>query len=541
MPEQPRGTNTNRGRDQNVNNGGGGSHVNNNHGGRMVVKIYTCDHGHRGENPSSTSRRSSALPSTASSHTTPHSSPNRPHDPSSAPLSETESLPQPELSGDNCTERSHSELYESLLLSYKLGFPRWMPSPHCASDGTYYTPEIGDVGFFKSHGLPFDTLFNITQPPSSPANRDGIPDGIDPPCRLEPRDVIEEGFHSSPTALSRPEGAISRQDMTPISRLCSPIRRFFSNATIHSVFTFHLSNKEGALLMLPHGSTSRDLKNNRKLIDRAQRYWRQWYDFADRQVYLDDCQALYLITGVGRCTTWAIAAWDSITSHARDDLGLLKLTVDGTICKWAFPPSRCSTRTSRPPASNNSQSHQETVFIRGFRIDRFKRSTHSRPTGPSRQLPGVEKDGNNDGDSNSGGNDPRDPPCSGDSSSDPSSLTHPTSSGGGHSGASNPESDSLYPPGDRTAHTLELNLNLYGDEDDSNSSQVTHPCGVINKFAFALVSCLKPALLESGCAAFSHDDDWINIIQESDEKFPPEAEIIRRICSSFKFTIEGGE
>ncbi|KAK1221871.1 hypothetical protein PQX77_015310 [Marasmius sp. AFHP31] len=290
-----------------------------------------------------------------------------------------------------------------------------------------------------------------------------------------------------------------------------------------------------ALLFLPHGSTCRNLDNDTKLIERAQLYWRQWYDFADKRVHPGNGQALYLITGVRRCAMWAMAAWDSISSDARDDLGLLELTIDGATCNWALPPSRCSTQTSGPASGNDSQSHQETVFIRAFRIDRFARSTHSRPSGPSRHLPGAEKDSNSDSDSNSRGNGPRDPPF-GDSSSDPSSSTDPASSGGGHSGASNPQSDSIHPSGD-TAYTLELNLNLYNAKDDS----VTHPCGVINKFAFDLVSCLKPALLESGCAAISHDDDWIGIIQESDEKFPPGAEIIQRICSNVKFAIKGGE
>ncbi|KAK1223735.1 hypothetical protein PQX77_013387 [Marasmius sp. AFHP31] len=200
------------------------------------------------QSPSSTLGRSSTSPSsTASPHSTPQSSRGSSHNPSSTPTSGPESLPQPEPSGDNYTERTQSELYESLLLGYKLGFPRWMPSPRRVSDGTFYRPEIGDVGFL-SHGLSFNTLFNITQP-SSPANRDEIPDGVDPPCPLETRDVsVNERFHSLLTTLSRPTGAISKPDVTPIAAsFYSSIRDLFSNYTIHGVFTFHLPENEGAL------------------------------------------------------------------------------------------------------------------------------------------------------------------------------------------------------------------------------------------------------------------------------------------------------
>ncbi|KAJ8072148.1 hypothetical protein PM082_015706 [Marasmius tenuissimus] len=532
------GTHTvNRGRDQIVQNGAGGSRVNNNHGGqprtRTVVNIY--NHSHPG------GKSASSPPSVhVSSHTTPHSSRGSSRDPSSTRSSEPESTPQLELLGDNCTERTHSELYESLLLRCKLRFPLWDPSPRCTL-GEEFVLEIGDVGFL-SPGLPFHTLFNITQTSGSPANRDRIPKGFNS-CLLESQDVmLKKRFHSSSTTLFQSKGAISKQKMDPpsvISRLLSPFYSFAYNTldfhlgATSSVFTYDLSEKEGALLLLPHGSTLQKLDNTAKFMEYVRLHWEQWYSFADGQVDRNNGQALYLVTGVERCTTWALAAWDSNASYTRDDLGSLKLTVDGITgaCHWAFPPARCFTQSSDPPASNSSEPNQ-TVFIRGFWIDRANGTLQ--PSIPPSE-PGARNDDDKDGSPKSGGNSRKQPPAGGPSSGPSSTCS--TFPNDGNSGGPDPHFDSLDPQIDETSS---LGIKLYFPDESSNLlSRVTHPCRVINKFALNLVSYVKPDLLDSGCAAFSHDDDWIGVIQDSDGDFLPEVEIIRRICSNFKFTIEG--
>ncbi|KAK1235024.1 hypothetical protein PQX77_001761 [Marasmius sp. AFHP31] len=435
------------------------------------------------------------------------------------PTSDSDSSPQSGIFGnvDEEQTRTRSHIYELLLLQCGLGFPLWMPSPRCTPDGEYEL-DIGDVGVL-SHGLPFNTLFNITQSPTSPANKDGIPEGVNPPCALASRWLtIKQGYHPPETVLIRPARAISRQE---------------AQASVEfNSFTFHLSTEGGALLMLPQGGTLKRLEKTAGFKERVRHHWRQWYDFAEDQVDLDDGQALYLVTGVEKCTTWAMASWDAVPNIACDELGSLELTVDGTTgaCSWAFPPARCSTQSSDSLITNSPQSGQETIFVRGFRIDRFNGSMGLQPPGFS-SRPGKEKD--NGGGSTFRGNDLRDLP-SFDSSVNPSSSTRYECSGGGGSGALNPQSDALDPLIDNK-QILELNLNL----SDNEKNFATHPCEAINKFAFELVSHIKPALLNTGCVVISHDDDWINIIQESDEGIPPEAEIIRRICSNFKFALEG--
>ncbi|KAK1221936.1 hypothetical protein PQX77_015226 [Marasmius sp. AFHP31] len=428
----------------------------------------------------------------------------------------------PQQSEENDRGRTRSERYESLLLGCKLGFPLWVPSPRCTSDGEYYMPEIGDVGVL-SHGLPFNTLFNITQPLSSAANKDGVPEGFDPPCVLKSRWItITERNNWSQIPLFQPKRAIVDQ------------KRGVAVDGLSRVFTFDLSKKEGALLMLPSGSTLRNLENTMQFEERARLQWRQWYDYANGQMNPEDGRALYLVTGVERCKAWAMAAWDS--SYACDKSGSLELTVDVTTgaCSWAFPPARCSTEVSGSPPTQDLQSNQETVFIRGFRIDVYGQGISLCPPGLS-SRPSRERDGNSDGDSNfkSGS---RNPPSGDSFKPSSSSSTHYSFHGGGHFGTSDSQSDYLQrldPPIDATRIVeVELNANLSGDS-------ITHPCKTINSFAFELIAKTEPTLLDVGCVAFSHDEHWISTIQDSDDEFPSNVEIVQRICSKFKFTIEG--
>ncbi|KAK1219678.1 hypothetical protein PQX77_017595 [Marasmius sp. AFHP31] len=504
--------------------------------------------------------------------------PQEPAPPEAEPLVQRETT----LGMDREQTRTRVRNYEFLLLRCELGFPLWTPSPGCTSYGRYYMPvEIGDVGFL-SHGLPFHTLFNITQPRTGPANRGrALPEGVEPHCSLEPPAVtIKKMNHGPWTTLSQPRGAILEQKMEPasgksrllvslfasfalgilflpeslagrlldmlailasiapllpnssgISKLLSLLCAFASGTnrddidTTHNAFRFRLSEKEGALLMLPHGSTLQNLVYTAEFTKRIRQYWRQWCEFANEKIDLVETgQSLCLVTGVERCSAWAMAAWDSNPGIDSDSLQLGVGLADQTYT-WKFPPVRCLTQSkgSQATTPDSPQPDEETVFVRGFWID--SRNGHIKLQSPVPPEPGKGKgkdNGSNDENSESGPGGPQDSHIGGPSS-EPSSSPHSSHPGPGHSEGSNPPSDALGPP---------------IDEFDVTSSQITHPCRVINRFALDLISQIKPALLDAGCVAFSHDNDWISIIEESEEEIPPEAEIIRRICSKFKFAVE---
>ncbi|KAK1227448.1 Vacuolar morphogenesis protein 6 [Marasmius sp. AFHP31] len=414
-------------------------------------------------------------------------------------------------------QRTRSERYESLLLGCKLGFPLWRPSPRCTEGGDYI-PEIGGVGVHK-HGLPFNTLFNITQARDSPANRDGIPEGVEPPCVLGPRAItIEKEYHLPRTTFIQPEGAILEQGVQ-------------TNNESSDSFTFHLSEAGGALLMVPHGGTLQRLEKTTEFKKRVQLHWRQWYDFAGEQVDLDDGQVLCLVTGIERCSTWAMAAWDSMSSYAGGKLGSLALSVDNHTgaCSWAFPPARCSTQSSTIPATNGNSSPRETIFIRGFWIDGLIGGLALWSDTPS-----MRGGSDNSGSDSDARDCEENAPSSGGSSSKPLSSYHPSFSDGGCSKTSGQQRPDA-PTVTNETQILEFNLDFLDDD----SAMITNPCRVINKLAFEVIARTKPTLFDTGCAAFSHDEDWISIVNNSDEELPRMVEIIRRICLNFKFSIEG--
>ncbi|KAL0567322.1 hypothetical protein V5O48_014671 [Marasmius crinis-equi] len=479
--------------------------------GGAVVHVHVHECGSSKSSASTSPSRasiSSDLPAPPSSQAT---------SPSNSPPS---SATTPEESKHRAKEMTQSQRYEYLLLDCQLGCPQWKPSPRRTLDEEYM-PEIGSVGFF-SDGLPFDTLFNITLPLDSPANRDGVPEGVDPPCTIQRRWLsVDDKCHERESILFRPKGAISHQEV--------------HDRGGSRVFQFELSQQEGAMLMLPRGGTLINLDRTTKFQERIKLYWRPWYEFAVNEADLGDQQTLCLVTGVERCSTWGMAVWESNSSYVRDKPGTLELTVDGPTgaCSWSFPPARCLTRTSTPHPLVADNQPKETVFVRGFWINRSDGDIGSRRP-LSHSHSGGKKDGNGDVDDmgGGGGGGPKHPQgySRGSSSSYSRFPAQTPGSGAGNTESSN--RDSVDPPDESQVDRIALSLSAIDFDQDS------HPCQLINNFALALISKAHPILLETGCIAFSHDEDWTSIVNDSDAEFLDKKEAIRRMSTRFKFVVE---
>ncbi|KAK1221144.1 hypothetical protein PQX77_016043 [Marasmius sp. AFHP31] len=157
---------------------------------------------------SSLKSRDSRSPST--SRVTPRSSQDTLYDSTPLPSFGSEPSPRPKVRKGKERARTRSRRYEILLYECGLGFPPWKPSPPQTPGGEYIL-DIGDVGVF-THGRPFNTLFNIAEPRNHPANMDGIPEGVDPPCALEERSItVVPEYHPPRMTFFQPEGAITEQ------------------------------------------------------------------------------------------------------------------------------------------------------------------------------------------------------------------------------------------------------------------------------------------------------------------------------------------
>ncbi|KAG7089947.1 hypothetical protein E1B28_011575 [Marasmius oreades] len=419
---------------------------------------------------------------------------------------------------------TRSQSYTSLLLEYGLGHPLWKPMPRCTPEGEYIV-NIGDVGII-SDGLPFNVLFNITQPIDSVANKDGIPEGVHPPCTLHPRwlTVIDK-YHQDGTTFVRPKESISFQSVQELDA--------------YSVHTFTLTNTHGALLMLPKGGTLKNLERTTEFLGRIQNHWRQWYEFAERQGDLGGNQTLYVVTGVESCQTWAIAAWDRAPGDTSES-PTLRLAVNQSLetCSWGYSTARCETQST--PISGSSESGavlKQTVFVRGFWINRLGGPMRG-IFPPSTQLGGPG--GGLDDDNSSGG----DGGFHGHRLSGPSSVSSTIfpSFGSGPASGGGPSEDAATQTNSASAGLVHgpLVQNLLVDCLALSEDTVYPPCEVINRFAVEVVSRINAKVLNTEYIVVSHDNDWISVLQESDDSFPSKVEVIRRICKTFKFVVDNG-
>ncbi|KAL0570891.1 hypothetical protein V5O48_011069 [Marasmius crinis-equi] len=411
------------------------------------------------------------------------------------------------------TEQPRSRRYTSLLLGCVLGYPLWLPAPRKPREKRDYTIDLGDVGVFPD-GLPFDSLFNVFKG----LNKDKQPFDID-----QERRVVED-YHGKDAIFVRPKDLADR------------LPEKVQGLNGSSVFRLPLTQHHGALLLLPQGSRLEFLRKL-SMAPYVRSRVGAWIDWAKEQEYLEEHQTLYLVTGIGECPSWVIAAWDSTAS---DNTGSqrsqpsqflsLRIAADGKCIDWHGPPARYEVRSE---GSESLAGQKETVFARGFWIDHSGMiSRHDSPPVSQGDSSGNGGDENHGGDGSS--HNPHAPTGSSNNGSAPPPPPPPATDGG-YSGSSDPYHNSTGLQDGIPVYTLDL------DSSAKCFEGVEHPCQIINRFAFQLISKVYPSSLEAEYIAFSHDEDWMAIIQDSDHEQPTKMEIIRRICGEFKFIIVQGK
>ncbi|KAJ8085461.1 hypothetical protein PM082_004277 [Marasmius tenuissimus] len=456
-----------------------------------------------------------------------------PISPDLSSLSSQSSVPTRQIN-----DRTPGQRYAALLSACNIGYPLWKPSSRQTDTGNECTINIGDVGICSDED-PFHTLFNITESRSSLIfTSNPLPKGIDPPCCVEGKVTVDPTYHRDGVILVKPGGTL----------LGHSVSEDIANAN-QSIFTFDLTKGDGALLMLPRGGTLRKLQQTHAFKGRISRYWREWFEFAEQEGDLDENQTLCLITGLERCSTWAMAAWDSISSESYNNPGSVALRAsvdkDSGHCAWTFCPVRCSAQSSAltPQGLSNDQ-FKETVFIRAFWINRqVGRVSPSPPP-----LPPPSRDDENESDDDSRARqhqqpsrnpfhhsrsstylsrNPFNPFCKGSASGPPSDNDRPQAS------ETRSIATTLSPVGTFIDESNIIHLQVATSED------ISHPCRVINRLAFSLLSKVRPALLDSGCIALSHDEDWMDVFKDFGEPDFSETELLRRVCAEYKFVMEG--
>ncbi|KAJ7227902.1 hypothetical protein C8J57DRAFT_198672 [Mycena rebaudengoi] len=394
---------------------------------------------------------------------------------------------------------SDSRLYSRLLLPKGHGYPLFHPQPFddLPEEARRVGTEIGDVGVVTSDGS-FDVIFNICRAADDPINRFGVPEGFEQ-VRLVAGDVAPRtSYHRSGSDVSNTKISKRRLDID-----ASMDGNVFLPLGAGAVVEISTSSKEAAVLLLPDGASRSDLRRLKKFRNYALKHAQRWYAFVNGELErMVESNALYLVTGVDKSSSWSVAAVENQSEDCRVSLKLKAAQVGtaGTTCAWEWETasSFADSGPRRLPGEELWKDNQ-TVFLRGFKVA-------IRPTllqRPPKALSIVD--------------------------SKPSEIL----SKSGFIPYSGPSSRA------NSFYRSPTQPNSPSNSDDSEyieyfpaSLAEAHPANGINAY---LLDSHPDAMV-----AVTHDNQWASVLNEDDDKIPEDAELIRRVLSKYETSFAQG-
>ncbi|KAI3612925.1 hypothetical protein WG66_005349 [Moniliophthora roreri] len=374
----------------------------------------------------------------------------------------------------------------------KQGYPLWSPQPNTELPEEYIREgiRIGDVGIVH-HDTPFDFLFNITYAANHPINHRGVPKGFTP---VELRDIditrVPE-YRENDSHVVGPKNTLLKEEV-----LEEDLQEGFSRS-----YRFTSSNDQGAILMLPEGSTLSKLESKAIFRAYAKKNALAWFSYAKecrgREFPSGTDPSLYLVTGWEKCPAWGISSFcNSFYKGTTVNLPFNVLSPEEgrhNVYSWGRSVL-CQSRCHPSIKFSGKSLPNQTVFIRGFKISkRSKKEFKVRDIMGTRVT--AEKILDLPFEPSTGAGPP--PSNASEASND---QGHGSNSGGRH-------------------RTIALSEELGDGEDmdiDDDSPQEAssfHPCDLINDFAYNVASSLKRTIPD---ITISHDDDWISMIDALD-------------------------
>ncbi|KDR67739.1 hypothetical protein GALMADRAFT_79635, partial [Galerina marginata CBS 339.88] len=190
--------------------------------------------------------------------------------------------------------RTSYDIYYEHIGTKRRGSALWTPEPSRSlpigkrRKGT----SIGDVGIITEFGG-FDFLFNICLDRDNPINPPDLPESFTPWLIPE----IDIYKHSAFTADSYLSSASIELERDP------------------SGLVFESSASEGAILTMPVGSNSEDLREKRRIRAYISTHAEDWYKYANiirgREAKNGDIR---LVVGFDKTTTWGMATFSNSTA-----------------------------------------------------------------------------------------------------------------------------------------------------------------------------------------------------------------------------------
>ncbi|KAJ7277540.1 hypothetical protein C8J57DRAFT_1713853 [Mycena rebaudengoi] len=391
---------------------------------------------------------------------------------------------------------SDSRLYSRLLFPKGHGYPLFHPQPFddLPEEARRIGTEIGDVGVVTFDGS-FDVIFNICRAANDPINRFGVPEGFER-VRLASGDVAPRAsYHRPGSDVSNTK--ISKRRLDVDASVPDGNVQVFLPLGAGAVVEISTSSKETAVLLLPNGASRSDLRRLKEFRDYALRHAQRWYAFVNGELgRMVESNALYLVTGVDKCSSWSVAAVENQSEDCRVSLKLRasQLGSAGTTCAWEWETasSFADSGPRRLPGEELWKDNQ-TDFLRGFKVAiraaPLQRLTKALSIVDSKPSEILSKSG---------------------------FIPYSRPSGGVNSFSRSPSEPSDLSNSDDSEYV----------EYFPNGLADFHPAHVIN--TYLLDSC------PDAMVAITHDDEWACVLNEDDDEVPEDTELIIRVLKNMR-------
>ncbi|KAK7030431.1 hypothetical protein VNI00_014175 [Paramarasmius palmivorus] len=269
----------------------------------------------------------------------------------------------------------NSVRYATLLFEEKNGYPLWCPEPNedpsVPREHSETGIQIGDVGILH-RDTPFDFLFNIACAADHPINQGGVPPGFTPLSLNNLSKTWHPHHRDYDSHVTAPKHTLMTSQV-PKEELGSGINR---------MYTFTSSHQQGAILMLPEGSSLSKLESKAEFRKYAEQHARTWISWAQehrgREYPSDIDPSIYLVTGWEKSTSWGTASFFNPSDSTTSLPFKVVEGANGSHEKYSWGHSSYCEARCHPNARHSEDGDRrlnQCVFLLGFKITTKRKNT----------------------------------------------------------------------------------------------------------------------------------------------------------------------
>ncbi|KAF8804953.1 hypothetical protein BYT27DRAFT_7105774, partial [Phlegmacium glaucopus] len=377
-------------------------------------------------------------------------------------------------------------IYVRNLLHKGHGWPFYVPGPNKRLPKVYRRKgmQIGDVGIINTRGS-FEFFFNICHPANHPINCQGVPKNFKQ-LRIQPTDIQEHSEFNGESYISS------------------------SSIKNSSGLKFESSASEGAILAMPDGAISEDVRNEAIFRKYTSIHAEDWYRYINNIRGRDAKNGdVRLVIGYHKTSHWCIATFADSTAKQNPfflEFNPVTETNIGKMYEWKHSGT-AEVRTG--PGDHEIEDlrkgdpdHGRKTYQNQSLFGRTISATMGEDIWNKLAAESVEVEIDDDSTDNA--------PESSNQGSIGSKRTN--------SSTMPPTSTSANVPGQRTALATINNISI---DTVMRLANPDHPSDAINKMLLKLNPNARVAI--------TSDNDWISVLRKEDFSFPSTEQLCLRI------------